>query len=188
MRRYRMVVGVDLSEYSEIVLEHALDQAARHEAPELHLVTVRERKKESADELNQALWERAYPALEAFNRFGRDWRARLHVRLGKPEEQIAQLAAEVRADLIVIGTFGLHHGGSLKNVPNTVIQNAVCPTLVVGMPDTIDAKQCPVCVALREATEGDQWFCDDHADSYDKHAMTPMTVWTGGQFSIARAA
>src|SRR5712671_1942946 len=55
MRRYRMVVGVDLTEYSEIVLEHALDQAARHSAPELHIIHVRERaqRKRSLEELRQ---------------------------------------------------------------------------------------------------------------------------------------
>ena len=40
MHRYRIVVGLDLSEYAEVVLEHALDQAARHELSELHFVTV----------------------------------------------------------------------------------------------------------------------------------------------------
>ena len=76
VRRYRIVVGIDLSEYADIVIEHALDQAARHEAPELHFLTVREKRKPSAEERKQALWERVYPALETFNRYGTDWRAR----------------------------------------------------------------------------------------------------------------
>ncbi|HMG23616.1 MAG TPA: universal stress protein, partial [Kofleriaceae bacterium] len=135
VRRYRIVVGVDLSEYADIVIEHALDQAARHEAPELHFLTVRERRRPSADEQKQALWERVYPALETFNRHGTDWRAQLHVRRGKPELEIAGLAADLRADLIVIGQFGLHTPrASDRNLPNRVLQQAVCPTLVVGMP------------------------------------------------------
>src|SRR5215470_18351440 len=80
VRRYRIVVGIDLSEYADIVLEHALDQAARHDAPELHFLTVRERRKPSAEERKRALWERVYPALETFNRHGTDWRAQLHIR------------------------------------------------------------------------------------------------------------
>jgi nucleotide-binding universal stress UspA family protein len=186
VRRYRIVVGIDLSEYADIVLEHALDQAARHDAPELHLLTVTEKRKPSADAVKQALWQRAYPALEAFNAHGTDWRARLHVRRGKPADQIAQLAAEIRSDLIVIGQFGLHH----SKVPGRVLQAAVCPTLVVGMPEVLDTAQCPICVAVREHTEGDLWFCDDHVGSGRKvdHAMTPMTVWTGGAYAIERAA
>lgn len=190
LRRYRIVVGVDLSEYSDIVLDHALDQAARHQAPELHFLTVREKRKPSNDDVKQALWERVYPALETFNRHGTDWRARLHVRRGKPAEQLAMLAAEIRGDLLVIGHFGLHHPRPTDhNLPNRVLQAAPCPTLVVGMPEAMDLAQCPMCVAVREDTEGDRWFCPDHAASSKvDHATTPMTVWTGGQFAVDRAA
>jgi len=190
-RRYRIVVGIDLSEYADIVLQHALDQAARHDAPELHLLTVREKRKPSNEVVKQALWDRVYSDLEAFNRHGTDWRARLHVRRGNAAEQIGQLAAEIRADLIVIGQFGLHHPRTTdRNLPNRVLQAAVCPTLVVGMPEELDATQCPSCVAVREYTEGDRWFCGDHSGSERRvdHSMTPMTVWTGGTYAIERAA
>jgi nucleotide-binding universal stress UspA family protein len=184
VRRYRIVVGIDLSEYADIVLEHALDQAARHSAPELHILTVREKRRPSSDELKQTLWERVYPSLETFNRHGTDWRARLHVRRGKPDEQIAQLAAEIRGDLIVIGQFGLHNPKPTdKNLPNRVLQAAVCPTLVVGMPEVADmSPQCAHCVVVREDSEGESWFCAHHADSarHVEHDMTPMTTWSGG--------
>ena len=182
VRRYRIIVGLDLSEYADIVLDHALDQAARHDAPELHFLTVRESNKPTPEQVYQALWARCHPALETFNRYGRNWRARLHVRRGKAEVEIAQLAAEVRGDLIVIGQFGLHNPReTLKNVPNRVLQQAVCPTLVVGFPETLDAPQCALCAAVREDTEGERWFCEAHVgDSGFDHAVTPMTVWTGG--------
>ena len=178
VRRYRIVVGIDLSEYADIVLEHALDQAARHDAPELHLLTVREKRRPGTDELKQQLWDRTYPSLEAFNRHGRDWRAQLHVRTGKPEEQIAQLAADLRAHLIVIGQFGLHHRG----LPSRVLQAASCPTLVVGMPEELDSPQCGMCFAVREDSEGARWFCAQHAasDTAD-HQLTAMTRWTAGE-------
>lgn len=191
VRRYRIVVGIDLSEYSDIVLEHALDQAARHSAPELHFLTVREKRKPTNDEIKQALWERVYPSLQTFNEHGSEWRARLHVRSGKPAEQIAMLAADVRADLIVIGQFGLHNPRSTdKNLPNRVLQAAVCPTLVVGMPEALDTTQCPACAAIREHTEGDRWFCEDHSASPKAKdtTVTPMTVWSNGRFDIERAA
>jgi nucleotide-binding universal stress UspA family protein len=181
-RRYRIVVGIDLSEYADIVIEHALDQAARHDRPELHLLTVREKRRPSGEEVKRALWERVYPALEAFNRHGSDWRAQLHVRRGKPEVEIAELAADLRADLIVIGQFGLHTPRARdKNLPNRVLQHALCPTLVVSMPGELDAKQCPLCVAVREQTDGQCWFCPDHAgDRGRDHLVSPMTTWSGG--------
>jgi nucleotide-binding universal stress UspA family protein len=191
VRRYRIVVGIDLSEYSDIVLEHALDQAARHDAPELHLLTVRERRRPDAEDVKQALWERVYPELEAFNQHGRDWRARLHVRKGKPHEQIVMLAGELRADLIVVGQFGLHHPKSpKKSLTHEILNQAGCPTLIVGMGDSSDSTQCPVCVAIREDSEGEAWWCDDHHALAKKtqNVVTPMTVWSGGRFAVERAA
>jgi nucleotide-binding universal stress UspA family protein len=173
------VIGIDLSEYADIVIDHALDQAARHDGPELHFLTVREKRKPSTDELKQRLWERIYPELQTFNKFGTDWHARLHVRHGKPDEQIAMLAAE-----IVIGQFGLHNPRTTdRNVPNRVLQAAVCPTLVVGMPEAIDASpQCWMCAATREETEGERWFCASHSSEKQRveHFVSPMTVWSGG--------
>lgn len=181
-RRYRIVVGIDLSEYSDIVIEHALDQAARHDTPELHFLTVCEHRKLSIEERKRALWDRVYPALEAFNRHGTDWRARLHVRRGRPEDEITELAAEIRADLIVIGQFGLHTPRtSDKNLPNRVLQQAACPTLVVGMPEELDTRQCPMCAAMREDSDGERWFCAQHAgDRGRDHFVSPMTTWSGG--------
>lgn len=182
VRRYRIVVGIDLSEYADIVIDHALDQAARHDTPELHFLTVREKRKPSLDERKRALWERVYPALQTFNRHGTDWRAQLHVRRGKPEIEIAELAAEIRADLIVIGQFGLHTPrASDKNLPNRVLQHAVCPTLVVGMPSALDSPQCTMCAAVREQSDGQSWFCPQHTgDGGRDHFVSAMTSWSGG--------
>ena len=182
-RRYRMVVGVDLSEYSQIVIEHALDQAARQQAPEIHFLHVNERKKYTTDILNEYLASAVYPALQVFNQYGTNWRARLHVRKGKPHEQITILAADVLADLIVIGRFGLHG----KGVPRRVLASAASPTLVVGMPKALDQSQCFACSATRDETDGERWFCDDHIDGVKHQSVTPMSVWTGGR-PVSRSA
>ncbi len=173
-RRYRIVVGVDLTEYSHIVIEHALDQAARHQSPELHFVHVQESRKRDFNALGEALSAAVYPALQVFNQHGYDWRARLHIRRGKPDEQVTMLAADILADMIVIGDFGLHR----KSMPKRILAHAICPTLVVGMPKQIDARQCGECAALREDSEGTTWFCDDHR--VKQNAVSPMTTWSGG--------
>ena len=109
-----MVVGLDLSDYSDIVLEHAIDQAARHDHPELHFITVidRARSEERAqeqqmDDAKSRLGALVMPLLSDLAKV--EWQARLHVRRGVVEEEIANLAAELRADLVVVGRFGLHH-------------------------------------------------------------------------------
>lgn len=176
-RRYRIVVGVDLTEYAHIVIEHALDQAARHQSPDIHFVHVKENRKHDINMLGEYLASAVYPALQAFNEHGADWRARLHVRVGKPDEQITMLAADILADLIVIGDFGLHR----KGMPKRVLAHAICPTLVVGMPKQLDVDQCGVCAALREDSDGTRWFCDDHR--VKQTAVSPMTVWTHGNLA-----
>lgn len=183
-KRFRMVVGVDLTEYCEIVLEHALDQAARHEAPELHVLYVKEKRhrKRSTEELQQRLSSIVWPALQTFNQHAKDWRARLYVRSGKPEDQIASLAQDLQADLIVIGQFGLHNPKDAGKLPGRVLAAAPCPTLVVGMPQPLQASpMCYACARVREASDGSRWFCDEHrAPDRLEHAVTPMTTWTGG--------
>lgn len=180
--RYKIVVGVDLSEYSDIVIEQALDQAARHAMPELHFLTVNEKKKTSSEELLQRLSQIVYPLLETFNTYAQGWRARMHVRSGKPDEQIAGLAADVRASLIVIGAFGLHHGGkTLRTLPSRVLQNAICPTLVAVMPNAQDTSpHCGYCDAVRAETDGERLFCDHHVGDRVS-LMSPTTTWSGGE-------
>ena len=124
-----------------------------------------------------------WPALQTFNAYGRAWRAQLHLRPGRAEQQIASLAQDLLADLIVVGQFGLHHPReSLKTVSSRVLAAAPCPTLVVGMPQVMqDSPICNACAQVREDTNGEQWFCAEHrAGDRVEHLVSPMTTWTGG--------
>lgn len=170
---YRIVIALDGSEYSEIVLEHALDQAARHDAPDLHVLTVVEDERTDPEATKQWLATLVLEGLESFRAGRPGWRTRLHVRVGKPEEEIPNLAAEIRADLLVIGRYGVHR--SRGSVADRVIPMAVCPTLVVGLTDhpVESVRQCADCVAVREQTDGERWFCDSHT-SPDRFRLTTL--------------
>ena len=183
-RPFRIVVALDLSEYSEVVIEHALDQAARHPAPELHFVTVVADANADVEGVKYALAELVFPALDGLDASG--WNARLQVRAGKPHEEIASLAAEIRAHLIVVGRFGLHHRKMLRpSVASRVIDLATAPTLVVGLaddsPDAI--APCPDCAAARTESDGERWFCAAHTDG-DRASLASVYVagptWLGG--------
>jgi nucleotide-binding universal stress UspA family protein len=158
---YRIVIALDGSQYSEIVLEHGLDQAARHDAPDLHILVVVDHPGE-CDATKTWLATAALEGLESFRAGRPDWRTRLHVRVGRPEEEIVNLAAEVDADLLVIGRYGLHHWR--RSIADTVIASATCPTLVVGLAGhTVDAAPvCAECAAVREQSDGERWFCARH--------------------------
>ena len=160
---YRIVVALDLLEYSEIVLEHALDQAASRTSSELHLVTVVDGSAD-LEATKRTLAALVLPALEGLPTS--DWSAQLHVRRGEAPEEVTDLAAEVRAHLLVIGRFGLHHPRrKISETAGRVIERATCPTLVVTLDDhSPDAVvQCPACVEVREQSEGERWFCAAHA-------------------------
>src|SRR4051812_20963362 len=99
--RQRIVVALDLLEYAEIVLEHALDHAARQRSPDLHFLTVVEKATPETENIKCRLASLVLPALDGLD--CTDWRLRLHVREGSAPEEIVNLAAEIRAQLIVIG-------------------------------------------------------------------------------------
>lgn len=181
---HRIVVALDLLEYAEIVLEHALDQARRYEAPDLHFVTVVENPRADLDDAKRRLEALVVPALEGIDRAR--WRVHLHVRSGRATEEITNLAAEIRAHLLVIGRFGVHHPRRrIGRTANRVIDLATCPTFVVTLTDqSPDAQaQCPDCVALRTSTDGRTWFCAVHAAPERVQLSTivgPGTSLTGG--------
>jgi nucleotide-binding universal stress UspA family protein len=160
--RYRIVIAVDGSQYSEIVLEHGLDQAARHDAPDLHVLAVVEEPSGIAT-VKTWLATAVLEGLDSFRAGRPDWRTRLHVRVGRPAEEIVNLAAEVDADLLVIGRYGLHH--PRRSIADEVVATATCPTLVVGLAGhAVETEQaCPECAAVREQSDGERWFCAIHA-------------------------
>ncbi len=184
-RRYRIVVALDLSEYAEIVLEHALDQAARHDAPDLHFVTVVEDDgKVDLVDVKNRLAELVLDGLGNFGERAPDWHARLHVRAGEPDDEIIALANEVDADLIAMGRFGLHRPRKqLGSIAHRVLANAPCPVLAINHIDRApEQPQCPQCVQVRADSDGERWFCDAHSapDRVTLATTSLPSIWTGG--------
>ncbi|MEP6862990.1 MAG: universal stress protein [Deltaproteobacteria bacterium] len=161
---FGIVVAVDLTQFCSIVVEHALDQAARHPAPDLHFITIVDR----ADEIEATkgkLAELVLPSISALDRA--DWSLRLHVRAGKVAEELAALAAEVGAQMMVIGRFGVHHPHRrLAKTAADILDLAPCPVLVATLVE--DPPQtspiCPDCAKVRAETNAERWFCARHRD------------------------
>src|SRR5687768_11291858 len=93
---FSIVIALDDSEYAEIVLEHALDQARRHGAPDLHFVTVVDTERD-LDAIHDRLARFVAEGLDAFYSDADIGQTRIHVRRGRPAEEIAALAADVDA-------------------------------------------------------------------------------------------
>lgn len=110
-------------------------------------------------------------------------RVGVHVRHGDPVREIAQLAAEIDAVLIVLGSsthprlMSLIAGG----VADKLMLHAPCPVILagpqpaeaLGHPPTIEPP-CPDCVKARAASNGRQWWCARHTsgDGLRRHAYS----------------
>lgn len=166
-----VIIGaVDASDQARLVLERVGEEAAGHEAAEVHVLRVvdvpqRYAERVPLDDEHARLRDEAKEVLGAFHP---SWRVHIHVRIGHPDEEIIALAHEARADAIVMG----HHGEGRRSVRrlfagNTVervLRVAPCPVLVVQEPryDPPAADQCADCVQRRTETNGEIWFCDAH--------------------------
>jgi len=174
---FRIVVAIDDSEMAREVLERAIDVAGRHERPELHIIRVvdispgflrRGGHEGMVDAAHDGAATLVRETLDDFGRNEAKWRVHVHARGGSPAEEIVSLAADVEADLILVGR---HAGIGVRSkhvgsVPSRVLREAQCPVLVtqpMGYEVHEAAEQCPKCVQARAESDGAIWFCPEHA-------------------------
>ena len=112
----------------------------------------------------------------------------LHVRRGDAAREIAQLAADAKADMIVVGA-GRHALRSLfaATTASHVMAATHCPVFVAGPRPAPEPSHviviegpCPDCVATREATRSKQWWCARHAEPHHlkgHHLYTYSNDW-----------
>ena len=116
----------------------------------------------------------------------------IHVRCGQPARELAQLAKDVSADLIVLGSEGPHlKDGLVPSISQRLVRAAPCPVFVAGpirpIPrDADDAHEpaieppCPDCEVSRIKTAGATWWCLRHqqhhaaAHSFSFHRQWPL--------------
>jgi nucleotide-binding universal stress UspA family protein len=93
----------------------------------------------------------------------------LHINAGVPWREIVQLAADLHADAVIVGT---HDRGPLSrmvlgSVAEVVMRKAGCPVYVARAKDYGAAAPdieppCPACVAIQQQTNGRALWCDRH--------------------------
>ncbi len=140
MESYKVIVAaVDLSDESPGVLDRAADLAAAHIA-ELHIVHVVEPLSLAYggdipmdfSGIQDQLQEQAEQQLAQYANRYNIAKERLHLKAGRPESQIHQLAEELDADLIVVGSHGRHGLALLLgSTANSVLHGASCDVLAV---------------------------------------------------------
>lgn len=185
-----VLVGIDFSDQTREVL----GTAARIAAPagsELHLVHVMplgpgetlgasraDRELEFASQMDQARQGLDRLAMEIPNPIKR---VAGHLRVGAPDVEIAQLASDLGADLIVVGTHG-HRGLDrllLGSVAESLVRNAPCQVLTWRHKSTPAWSQiappCPDCVKVQKETARAKLWCERHSQKHG-HAHTYYEV------------
>ncbi len=154
-RPYVILVGMDFSELADRALRQAFELAGRREAAEVHVLcvvpgpnptgqhaltgylftseaSVRDGVFESLRAHVQSEWDafiRRSPSARS------PARVSSHVRVDAPALGLVEVAAELAADLIVLGAHG-HHGPErllLGSVAEKTMRCAGCPVLVVPL-------------------------------------------------------
>jgi nucleotide-binding universal stress UspA family protein len=177
-RPFAVVVGIDLTDTQ--TSGYALDQAARITAripnSEMHVVHVTksdaslEAAREAVGLLRLYVTEKAACLDELAQQS-----VGVHVRRGDAAQEIAGLAGEVDASMIVVGA---HKAPNLKDLfigstGERLMGTAKCPVLVAGPAPqphpshviVIDPP-CPDCVDARAASQGRRWWCARHSERH----------------------
>lgn len=155
---------------------YALDQAmrvgARIPGCQMHVLHVSEKtpQPQVLDLLRHYVTEKA-EALSDFTLTG----IGVHVRKGEPSRVIAELAAEIGADLVIVGT---HRGPHFRTIVKghtgeRVTRESSAPVLVAGprpkpQPEYIIVIEgaCPDCLVERQSSGGKTWWCARHAEHH----------------------
>jgi nucleotide-binding universal stress UspA family protein len=177
-RPFVMVVGLNISDTdsSGFALDQAARTAMRIPCSTMHLLHVLEARAslDQADEAAGCL--RRYVDAKAVELGGLARHSvGIHVRRGEAGREIGQLANDVGADLIIVGT---HRRPNIKQLivgstAEHVMAIAHCPVFVAGPRPTPHPSHiisieppCPDCVATRTATRGQSWWCERHSEPH----------------------
>lgn len=188
---YIVVVGVDYSETGDLAFQHAFEIAASHPLAELHVINV-VHLMVATDEfgftplmayasmtLEQAEEDLKQHVEQKVSEFHRKLatqqpapRVIPHVRIEAPAREIAQLAADLEANLVVVGTHGRRAVARffVGSVAEVVVRLSPCPVLVVRPQRIVELPQiappCPECVKARQASGGESQWCAQHSERH----------------------
>ncbi len=141
--RYTILAAVDGTDASLMVLDHAINVAARYADVDFQVASVLKAEgwlggsadEDKSQELQRAVAGYLGEALSDFSDLDvSGWRLRILIRIGQVREELPFLAEWSQADLVVIGRDHLsgedtHSSGATK----AVLEHVNCPVMVVKM-------------------------------------------------------
>lgn len=179
---YKLVVGIDFDVTGDNAMAEALRLAETQGETEIHAVYVISHNIETIrasvlskrnDELEDIPAKLHQHIETRFGDFVRKVaKLVLHVRVGEPAQALHQLAVDIDADMIIVGTHGRTglRKWALGSVAQKVLEIAHCPVLVARPRDYAGCEKtphpeplCPDCARARAESNGEKLWCDWHA-------------------------
>ena len=168
-----IVVGTDFTDAGGFAFDAAAHLARRVPRSELHLVHVFDTEPSQARTRELIGHLRLYVNEKGAAMGGlRAMSVGIHLRAGNPVREIAQFAADVSADIIVVGS---HKGPHLKSwllgsTAERLVASSPVPVLVAGpkpafaeLHDPVIEPPCPDCLRARATTAGASFWCERHS-------------------------
>lgn len=182
-RPHVILVGTDFSAASELAVRQAWHLATQRADAQLHVAHVADAApglSEAATLRHRDQLLRELPPRVRAHAIQQASAGRLaplhqplgvHVRLGDPVDGLLQLAADLDAAMLVVGSHGKTGIARwLGSVSEKLVRAGRLPVLVSRPRDlTAMARTerleppCPDCVAARHASRGERWWCEVHA-------------------------
>jgi nucleotide-binding universal stress UspA family protein len=189
-KTYRIVVGTDFSDTAHVALKSAFEIASKEAKAEVHVVNAVQHLGEFVQMDLPEVPAYRLPLDEAQEKLEAYVGSRLSAWQGEtdktfsrcvtylstdyPAQAVVQLATDLEADLIIVGTHGRQgfRRFLLGSVAEGVVRMAHCPVLVVRPEDkTAHVPEieppCPQCLETRRETHGAELWCARHSE---KHA------------------
>lgn len=191
-----ILAAIDLSEPATVVAHEAIEMARRRGASELHLLHVSPAPAVSEEE-REARRRELVSWIDAQRSDGEgvpeSVRLVGHRASGDAAEVIVQMASDLLADVVVVGTHGRKGVERLVmgSVAESVVRNCGCPVLVArpkGHHDPAPRIEppCPRCVEARVASKGERLWCDQHLEKHGRrhtYYNTRLSSWVNARIN-----
>ena len=191
-----IIAALDRSPATDQVIQTATSLAARIAGAEIHLVHTVDAGNPpgaTAIALTETFREAHAFLDESAGRIAAYFSGGIvtHLAAGDPAREIIQLAADVEADLIVVGTHGKKTLERLLmgSVSLAVVKKAPCAVLVARPKETEASPEieppCPKCLEAQRESQGQTLWCAQHTGRHAKarlHYETPQPFALGSTF------
>lgn len=191
-----VLAAIDFSETSSLVVQQTIEAAERANAEETHFLHVRKANRDEAalDGGRAELEEWLAARLTSTDGISHAMKVVAHEASGNPADVIVEMASDLLATLVVVGTHGRKgiQRMFLGSVAEAVVRNAGCPVLVVRSlmhhePVPRIEPPCHRCIETRSETAGAQLWCEQHTEKHGRrhtYYNTRLSTWVNQRISL----